>query len=785
MLRIRLSPVSTRGAQGAQRVRSTVRLLLVAAQVVGPTVALAAGPLPNGGQFVAGTGSITRNGATLTITQATPQAVIDWKGFSIGAGNAVTIDNPNGATLNRVTGASIARIDGKLTGAGDVYVIDPHGVVIGRTGVVTTGGRFVASTLNITNDDFMRNFPQVDLIGTSSGTVINLGKIGSSGSDVMLVASKKVVNAGEIRADNGVAELIVGQTVTIPLYDRLGYQASVQVSSGGDVVNAGMIRAAQVALVAADGNVFALAGRHRELSATGTETLNGQVLLVADHGNIEAHGTITAASGTSGQFSEVDMISDRLNAGHADVYSDTWNITMPALTIDHALGRSFSRSLSAGTGITVDTVIPLHGSGDIVVSGDVRWTGAAPLYFRTARSVLIEPGVTVANAGSATFTMAGDALAAKNGGSILNYGTLDWCRSTGIVTMYYDLDGRYVRGVQISNPAWHPAHLKGFKTQITGYGQIDDYADFNAIYENLAGNYIVNPSLSFNGTYTLRTPIGSAAHPFTGQFDGGGSVLSFAVSTSSTDPGATTGLFGVIGEKGVVRSFGLIDGSASADQGALGMIAGRNDGLVIDVSTYGAVGGGSTATGGLVGLNRGVVALSQSTYTTVSGGSATGGVVGVNDGVVLRSNAGSAVSSDRGPVGGVAGVNRGTIAQTYYEDEFSESVVSGAGTVGGLVGFNAGSVSQSFTDALTNSTRRGVSLGGIAGVNIGNISGDVYWNKDRGSATMGVGRGTATPIASGLTTAGLADPASYGPSWDFSSQGVWQSPRSYGYPVFR
>lgn len=47
--------------------------------------------------------------------------------------------------------------------------------------------------------------------------------------------------------------------------------------------------------------------------------------------------------------------------------------------------------------------------------------------------------------------------------------------------------------------------------------------------------------------------------------------------------------------------FGLINGSATASQGALGMIAGRNDGLMIDVNTYGTVRGGTSATGGWLG----------------------------------------------------------------------------------------------------------------------------------------------------------------------------------------
>ncbi|MGN6651843.1 MAG: filamentous hemagglutinin, partial [Trinickia sp.] len=71
-----------------------------------PAIALAAGPLPQGGQFVAGTGSIGGNGTSLTINQTSNRGVIDWNSFSIGKGNHVDINNGTGATLNRVTGAT-------------------------------------------------------------------------------------------------------------------------------------------------------------------------------------------------------------------------------------------------------------------------------------------------------------------------------------------------------------------------------------------------------------------------------------------------------------------------------------------------------------------------------------------------------------------------------------------------------------------------------------------------------------------------------------------------------
>jgi len=110
-------------------------------------VALAAGGLPQGGTYVAGTGAIASQGNGLLITQpGSTRGVIDWNSFSIGKTNSVTFDNGSGATLNRVTGGSPSAIFGRLNATGSVYVINPQGIVVGPSGVIATGGRFVAST---------------------------------------------------------------------------------------------------------------------------------------------------------------------------------------------------------------------------------------------------------------------------------------------------------------------------------------------------------------------------------------------------------------------------------------------------------------------------------------------------------------------------------------------------------------------------------------------------------------------------------------------------------------
>jgi hypothetical protein len=119
-------------------------------------------------------------------------------------------------------------------------------------------------------------------------------------------------------------------------------------------------------------------------------------------------------------------------------------------------------------------------------------------------------------------------------------------------------------------------------------------------------------------------------------------------------------------------------------------------------------------------------------------------------------------------VGGLVGTNNGAISRSYAQEPLS----GGATTIGGLVGSNTGSINESYAwshlPVGANST-----TGGIAGTNSGSIAADVFWNSETSGASAGVGSGTSVAAASGLTEAQLRNPASYGPTWDFSAHGTW------------
>ena len=201
-----MTELNGRGLQGrsddarVRRLSATYRgstalgLCIACALTLAPSVSRAGQTLPNGGQYVAGQGSITNSANNVTVNQSSSHGIINWQNFSIGQGNSVLFNNGSGATLNRVTGGQLSQIDGSLKATGSVYLINPQGIVIGPSGQVVTNGSFVASTRDVSNSAFMNGQP-FSASGTSNGSIINQGVITSNNGDAILVGSAEIGRA--------------------------------------------------------------------------------------------------------------------------------------------------------------------------------------------------------------------------------------------------------------------------------------------------------------------------------------------------------------------------------------------------------------------------------------------------------------------------------------------------------------------------------------------------------------------------------------------------------------
>lgn len=738
-------------AQPKQRVSLIVAAI---AALYGVSPIANAGTLPAGGHFVGGTGTIAGNGTSLTIGQSSTRGVIDWDSFSIGQGNRVVFENGNGATLNRVTGGNLSMILGTLSASGSVYLINPQGVVVGSSGKVSTGGRFVASTLDTDDTAFMKGGP-LTFAGNSAAQILNLGQIGSSGGDVFLIANSDVVNLGQIAAPNGSAELAAGQTVLLQ-DSSTSRQVFVTTGSHGTVTNVGAIDAAQVSLQAADGNVFALSGNHTAIRATGTATRDGHVWLVADTGTVDMESTFSAknANGTGGTVDTVaeTFVPDGIGAS---VQAGKWNLTTQGFTLSQPIAATLTNSLGAGTSVNVNTT-----QGNIDVASDLGWTGNASLTLGAYGSVSVDKGVTIRNQGAGNLTLRADVSGIDNGSAVINNGTLDWSASKGITRALYDMNGTYTPGTQIANAGWTAPDGSGLVTQMTGYKLVNTYSDLQNISQDLTANYALGKDI--NATGGQFTPLGNETTPFVGQFDGMGHTIDqldiypIASSQPYELPPGPTGLFGVIGTAGVARDLNITNGNSTAINfsytwAQVGMLAGINRGHVANVFVSGvASAGDETQIGGLVGLNQGLIERSASAVNVGGGSSYIGGLVGQNEGTISQSY----------ETGGVSGGPHPTLPA-------------------GLVGYNKGTIKQSFVAGPLQGDWH-TSPGAITGANEGTVAADNYWNVE----TTGVGGSSDVPQANGLTTAKMSQASSFA-GWDFGPNGAWVMPAGATHPVLR
>ncbi len=314
--------------------------------------------LPTGGTVASGSVTISQPSPTnLTITQSSATGIVNWSSFSIGQGHRTQFNNGAGATLNRVTGNVPSSINGQLSATGSVYLVNPAGVAVGPSGVVNTGGSFVASTLDVKDANFVAGGP-LTFSGDSKAAVVNLGRIGSSRGDVVLMA-REVRNEGTLSARNGTAAMASGSEVV--LSDGSLGNGKVQVrraAVNGEVRNSGAIRAAEVELRANGGNIYALAGNTgRTITATGIANKGGRIFLTAEGGAV-----VTTQK----------LVARRVQPGAAP---PTWVARVP---------RTFAGGdvLMTGDKVTVGGTVNVKGrngtGGTVVVTGtDVTLTSGA------------------------------------------------------------------------------------------------------------------------------------------------------------------------------------------------------------------------------------------------------------------------------------------------------------------------------------------------------------------------------------------------------------------------
>ncbi|GMV55743.1 MAG: hypothetical protein AMXMBFR6_15480 [Betaproteobacteria bacterium] len=293
----------------------------------------AAWSLPEGANIGAGQVGIQAIGPGAMQISASHGAIINWRGFSIGAQELVRFLQPSAgsAVLNRVTGPEISQIMGQLQANGRVFLINPNGIVVGAGARIDTAG-FVGSTLGMADADFLNG--KLRFQGDArAGAIDNQGLIRTGPDGRVLLIAPDIRNSGVIQTDGGKLLLAAGQKITLTSLDFEGIQFEVQaptdrivnlgqlIADGGAIQafagtlkHSGEIRASRLA-ADADGSVRLVASHEATISAGSTIRVDGpnggRVLIQTTAGDTRVAGSVSA-QGSEGRGGDIQVLGRRV-----------------------------------------------------------------------------------------------------------------------------------------------------------------------------------------------------------------------------------------------------------------------------------------------------------------------------------------------------------------------------------------------------------------------------------------------------------------------------------------
>ena len=347
---------------------------LLASVLLATSQAAMAGP--TGGQVTAGNATITRNDATTTVTQASQNVSLNWQSFNTASGETVNFVQPSASAIavNRISDNSATQFYGALNANGQVYLINPNGVVFGSGSQINVGG-LVASTLDVSDASLGNATRQFS--GAGAGSIINQGAIRTANGGYVALLGNTVRNQGTINAASGAVALGAGSDVTLSFSGNSLVQLQVNQSTLNNLAENG-------GLVKADGGAV-------WLSAGAKDAVLASV--VNNTGIIEARsveqvgGTIVLGAGSAGKASN----SGTLAATGSDAGAAGGTVKVLGGAVELAAGSTIDVSGDSG-------------GGTALIGGN--FLGAGPEH--NARTTTVQAGASIK----------ADAITAGNGGNV-------------------------------------------------------------------------------------------------------------------------------------------------------------------------------------------------------------------------------------------------------------------------------------------------------------------------------------------------------------------------------
>jgi filamentous hemagglutinin family protein len=286
---------------------------------------------PQGGNVVAGSATISQESATkLNITQTTDKAIINWQKFDIEANEHTQFIQPSSSsiTLNRVISNDPSRIMGKLTANGGIFIINQNGILFGKNSQIDVS-KLVASTHDISNENFMKGNYKFDILGKPNASIINEGTITIGDYGIASFVAPSVRNSGvivgrlskialasgnsyslDMYGDN-LINFIVDDKVLQKAYDLDGNQLDNFVENSGKIISDGgyIALTANVAREVVDGVI----NHDGIIEANSVSQKDGVIILDGgdNEGIVEVDGRISATN-SDGKGGHITITGDKI-----------------------------------------------------------------------------------------------------------------------------------------------------------------------------------------------------------------------------------------------------------------------------------------------------------------------------------------------------------------------------------------------------------------------------------------------------------------------------------------
>lgn len=358
----------------AQSFRLKAAVVAVAMCFVSPVV----WANPTGATVVNGTANFATNGNTLSITNS-PGAILNWQQFNINQGQTTQFiqQSTQSSVLNRVLSNQPSQILGTLRSNGQVFLINQAGIVFGAGSVVDVNG-LIASTLNISNADFLLN--RLNFNGSNGTSVLNQGTITTPLGGRVYLIGNNVTNEGVITTLQGNVVLAAGNSVS--LVDSMTPHISVTINApaGGQVVNLGQVNTQGGSIDVYAALIQQQGGLRADSASVNAQ---GNIVLSATQAVNLAQGSVTSANGGAG--------------GNVTVQSGAVGRTTVAGLVS-ATGSSVGGNVQIlGNQVTLTDSARVDasgatGGGSVLIGGDFQGKNAA---VQNATSTSIAQGASI------------------------------------------------------------------------------------------------------------------------------------------------------------------------------------------------------------------------------------------------------------------------------------------------------------------------------------------------------------------------------------------------------